>query len=1140
MLKQFILFGAALLLVGCEPVHPCDIGASPVSCEIIESIPEPYMAFNNTTTPTVSVAERGTSTFTFKLLFKVPDGNVVVDLSTNDATEATLSPTRLTYTPANWETVQTVTITGPVDNITDGSQTSTITASINDANTNDNYYDAVTDKTMTLTTTDVDVDGMVMSSILGTVAETGSTATFTVALSSSPDCTGNVVIDLTDNDTDNSEISYTPTTLTYNASNWFTAQTVTITGQNDFLEDGNITNLITLAINDGSTCDTDYDSLGNSFYTATNTDDDTAGITITSGGGSTNLTEAGSTYVARTVLTAQPTSNVVIDITDNDTDNSEVSISPTSLTFTTGDWNTAQNITLTGRDDYKVDGNKKSLITLAVNGGSTADTDYSALSNQTFTVDTIDDDTIAVTLSKTTASVTEAGSTDTFTIRLGTQPSKTVQINLTDNDTDNSEISLGWNTTFYFTTSNWSTPQTVTITGRDDSIEDGNIVSSVTVAVSGIGDVDTDYTALADQTVSVTTVNDDFRVPLATNIQNISIYEDPTQNQNMTFDVRLGMAPSSNVVLDLVPTDSANVGRATISPAQLTFTSSNYNTNQTVTVSVVNDTNLDDNLIGWPLVIVVNDAASDDAWDSVDNVTKTVNNTLLAATIYDNEVRTFTTVGLDSIEINESGTSDTFTIVLDHALSSSPYQNVRFDFAPPVSTDFNVSPTQITFDGGNWSTPQTITISGRDNDDVDGTRTKQLYIMTRSNSSQVTVPPTSYSTLFGNITVSDNDTPTYGELAGSHYHYCMIRRTDGTVWCWGRNDDGQLGDGTTTSRHSPVQAGSLTGVVSIGLEESSTCALDNVSELHCWGKFFEGDGSTRTTYTSPQAMSGGSAPFGSIPAGTTFFGNANQDLYTFNGSSVRVVGNNSTGEHGEGDTTSNRAAVDPGWSITPTKFYVPEGGSGRNSACFLDNSSINKLYCMGDGAQGLFLDSSSSNRLTPVEMTHVDGRMDFAIGSKNFFYIDPGDYTLWCWGNQSSAGNGIGVCGSSSTTNYITSKRQIDLGQNRAQDVIASKDHACILYDANDGSTKGKVGCTGSGADGKLGMGNTSNRSQFPINQEILTNMQEIALTLNSTCAIDRYSKVYCVGDNTYGELGNAGQLGGADRVTPDSGWTMP
>ena len=1110
MLKHFILLSAVLLLLGClEPPHQCDLGISPISCEYEEPIPNPYLTFNGAPDQSATVAERGTSTFNITLHYKTPDGNVVVDLSTNDATEGSLSTSQLTFTPSNWETPQTVTITGPIDNITDGTQSSTITAAINDAATADDKYDELPNMTMSLSTTDTDVDGMVLSSILGTVAETGSTATFTLALSSSPDCAGNVVIDLTDNDTDNSEIGYTPTSLTYTSADWYTSQTITITGQNDFLEDGNTTNLITLAVNAGSTCDPDYDSLSNSFYTATNNDDDTAGITVSSAGGSTNLTEAGSTYTTAVVLTAQPTSNVVIDITDNDTDNTEVSVSPTSLTFTTGNWNTTQNVTFTGLDDNIDDGNIQSLITLAVNGGSTADVDYSALSNQTFTVNTIDDDTLGVTLSTTSSTVTEAGSTDTFTVVLGTVPTGNVVIDLTDNDTDNSEI--GYTpTSLTFTTGNWNTAQTVTITGQDDLLDDDNIDSVITVAVNG-SSADTDYVALSNQTVAVTTADDEV-IEIRTGNVNRKIYEDSSAGPTTaTVSVYLGAPPTSNVVVDVI--DDTRGYRATKSPTQFTFTTSNWNVGQTLNFTSVDDTTPDGDGLSYYL-LRINDGLSADEYDPLSDRRKSVY-------VYDNDNRTFTvSSNINSIVISENGSSDTFTVVMDQSTTGSTISLYQSDWS-----EYTLDKYSLTFDASNWNVPQTVTITGMDDTLFDGDQTLSVLMNGASASTDDPVPEPTTQTPYGSITILDNETADYTNLVAGWYHFCMVKELDGSVWCWGRNDTGQLGDGSTTNRQTPVRAGSITNVVSLGAEAESTCALDNSSELYCWGKFYEGDGSTRGTYTSPQAMSSGSAPFGNIPAGTTIFGNGQQDLFTFNGSAVRVIGDNGAGEHGEGDTVSNRTAVDPGWGLTPRRFFLPGGGVGRNGACFQDNAT-GKLYCMGDGAQNFFYDNNNSNRNTPTEVTAPGTDfVDYAMSGKVFMYITA-DGDLYGWGTQSGE---YGILGTNDTNDYTTAQQIEQYSGYTFKEIALSRYFSCVRFNTGS-SSLGQVKCTGLNDRGQLGKGDSNNDENYGA-MVINGSAIDIAASRESVCTIQANGTMYCWGSNTYGELGGGkSSIGGLER----------
>ena len=172
-----------------------------------------------------------------------------------------------------------------------------------------------------------------------TPTEAGGTATFTVVLASRP--TANVTFSLSSNDTTEGTVS--PSSLTFTSANWSTAQTVTVTGVNDFLDDGNIAFSIVTAA--ATSSDAGYSGLDPSDVSATTTDDDVSGFTVTPTSGLTT-TEAGGTATFSVVLTAQPTANVSTALTSSDT--TEGTVSPASLTFTTANWNTAQTVTVTG------------------------------------------------------------------------------------------------------------------------------------------------------------------------------------------------------------------------------------------------------------------------------------------------------------------------------------------------------------------------------------------------------------------------------------------------------------------------------------------------------------------------------------------------------------------------------------------------------------------------------------------------------------------------------------------------------------------------------------------------------------------------------------------------------------------------
>ena len=146
-----------------------------------------------------------------------------------------------------------------------------------------------------------DAPGFTVAESSGTsVNESGTTDTFTVVLDSKP--AGDVVIGVTSGDTGEATVS--ASALTFTTSNWDDAQTITVTGVDDD-DDGDISTTITLTITDGSTNDVAYDGVANQTVTATTVDDDPqAGFTVTQSGGSTAVSESGSTDTFTVVLTA--------------------------------------------------------------------------------------------------------------------------------------------------------------------------------------------------------------------------------------------------------------------------------------------------------------------------------------------------------------------------------------------------------------------------------------------------------------------------------------------------------------------------------------------------------------------------------------------------------------------------------------------------------------------------------------------------------------------------------------------------------------------------------------------------------------------------------------------------------------------
>ncbi|MFN7982692.1 MAG: hypothetical protein U0Q11_12605 [Vicinamibacterales bacterium] len=320
-----------------------------------------------------------------------------------------------------------------------------------------------------MTNTDNDAAGILITPTSGlTTTEAGGTATFTLVLTSQP--TANVTIGLSSS---NTAEGTSPSSVTFTSANWNTPQTVTVTGVDDFLVDGAVAYTVVTAAATGA--DSNYSGLNASDVSVTNADD-AAGITVTPTSGLTT-TEAGGTTTF-TVLTSQPTANVTIGVTSSNT--AEGTVSPSSVTLTSSSWNTPQTVTVTGVDDFLVDG--AVAYTIVTAAATSSDLNYSGINANDVSVTNADNDAAGITVTPTSGlTTTEAGGTTTFTVVLTSQPTANVTIGLSSSRTRlKSTVSPSSVT---FTSGNWNTPQTVTVTGvLDDFLVDGAVAYSIATA----------------------------------------------------------------------------------------------------------------------------------------------------------------------------------------------------------------------------------------------------------------------------------------------------------------------------------------------------------------------------------------------------------------------------------------------------------------------------------------------------------------------------------------------------------------------------------------------------------------------------------------------------------------------------------
>ena len=343
---------------------------------------------------------------------------------------------------------------------------------------------------------------------------------------------------------------------------------------------------------------------------------------------------------------------------------------------------------------------------------------------------------------------------------------------------------------------------------------------------------------------------------------------------------------------------------------------------------------------------------------------------------------------------------------------------------------------------------------------------------------------------------------------------CAIT-TSGGLMCWGNNDYGNLGDNTYLDRTSPVAVSGLTsGVTAVAVGEYHTCALTSAGAVKCWGfndRGQLGDGTT-TLRTTPVAVSGLSSGVTAITAGEYH----TCALMTAGG--VKCWGANTDSQLGLGGGLGS-----PAWSLTPQNVSGLTSGvstisAGGTNTCAL--TTAGGVKCWGDNqysqlGNGLAPTDSS----TPQDVTGLtSGVSDIALG-KWHACVRTTDNNVKCWGSNSGRlGNNSDSDSQSPVTVHTSSSSTAPLGSVSA--VAAGGYHSCVVL-ADSG-----VKCWGSNGHGQVGDGSTTKRStpvdvrESTSSSVPLTGVSAIATGLNFTCALMNSGGVKCWGNGGNGQLG--------------------
>lgn len=278
----------------------------------------------------------------------------------------------------------------------------------------------------------------------------------------------------------------------------------------------------------------------------------------------------------------------------------------------------------------------------------------------------------------------------------------------------------------------------------------------------------------------------------------------------------------------------------------------------------------------------------------------------------------------------------------------------------------------------------------------------------------------------GDGTVTDSSKPVgvkglnsgVAAVSSGHESTCAMTTARG-VKCWGKNQDGQLGDGTNLSRLTPVNMIGLDSIVAVSTSGEHACALTELGGLKCWGHNHDGqlgDGTTANRAT-PVDVKGLANSVTSVSSGWGY----TCALTTSGG--VKCWGYNGKGQAGDGTTTGRTTPSE----VTALKSGVVDISAGRDHTCAVTEEG--SVKCWGDNSQGQLGDGTTTDSSTPVDVVGLTSRVasvSSGWGQTCALVVGGG---VKCWGVNNRGQLGDGTTTDSSTPVDVARFTQYSPGQ---------------------------------------------------------------------------------------------------------------